>query len=201
MSEWIEINLPYSADGNSNLKYPSFSPPDLNERALKELGFVYKDVDALHNKLSEDRYSDPTFCSILEKAESILRDKNLKGAERAQLKIKLLRKSKHKTIKTLADYIEKEHQYDDWYKVQPEFIAYNKEYNKKLETFNKKVSKKSFSGLGLAKPGTLIEVEYDGKLNQYLIGHINDEAGICDDCKAFIKNKTIVKRYKIVWQE
>ncbi len=54
--------------------------------------------------------------------------------------------------------------------------------------------KKSFYTDGLNKAGTLIETEE----GEFLIGHINREAGICDDCLEF-PNGTIIKRYKIVW--
>lgn len=49
---------------------------------------------------------------------------------------------------------------------------------------------------GLNRPGVLIDTE-DGV---YLIGHINDQRGVCDDCTAFERG-IIVKRYKIVWSE
>jgi hypothetical protein len=60
-----------------------------------------------------------------------------------------------------------------------------------------------FTNMNLDKAGTLIEVELkkeDGNIEivQYLIGHINENCGVCDDCVAFERN-TIVKRYKIVW--
>jgi hypothetical protein len=78
---------------------------------------------------------------------------------------------------------------------QPENITYDKQYAEERNAFNVELAKKSFSGLGLNKPGTLIEVEIDGKLKQYLIGHINPLTGVCDDYTI------IVKRYKIVWRE
>lgn len=58
------------------------------------------------------------------------------------------------------------------------------------------VDKDSFKERGLAQPGTLIDTEK----GVFLIGHINPNRGICDDCTEF-DNETIVKRYKIVWKE
>ena len=55
----------------------------------------------------------------------------------------------------------------------------------------------SFTGKKLNQPGTLIEIESG---EQFLIGDINDLGGECDDCMAF-PNKTIIKRYKVVWEE
>jgi len=55
----------------------------------------------------------------------------------------------------------------------------------------------TFEHLGLNKPGTLIDI---GDNRIYLIGHINPNCGICDDCIEFA-GSVIVKRYKIIWQE
>ena len=56
--------------------------------------------------------------------------------------------------------------------------------------------KNSFCGKKLNKPGTLIEME-NGDV--HLIGTINKEGGVCDDCMDF-HNNSIVARYKIVWK-
>ena len=55
----------------------------------------------------------------------------------------------------------------------------------------------SFCERKLNKPGTLIEIE-DG--SQYLIGHINVVAGVCDDCVEFERDMIVV-RYKVVWEK
>lgn len=53
----------------------------------------------------------------------------------------------------------------------------------------------AFQSEGLARPGTLIETD-DGT---YLIGHINEVAGICDDCTELGRySKTIITRYAVV---
>ena len=57
-----------------------------------------------------------------------------------------------------------------------------------------------FCNLGLNKTGTLIEIEVDGVLLQYLIGDINNQGGCCDDCMMF-DNSAVVYRYKIIWRE
>lgn len=51
----------------------------------------------------------------------------------------------------------------------------------------------SFDKRNLNKPGTLIETEY----GQFLIGHINPNIGICDDCQMF-SSETVVLKYKIL---
>lgn len=54
----------------------------------------------------------------------------------------------------------------------------------------------SFAGNGLNEPGTLIETE----VGVFLIGHINPNRGVCDDCVEF-GNDMIIKRYKVVWSD
>jgi hypothetical protein len=52
----------------------------------------------------------------------------------------------------------------------------------------------SFQKRGLVAPGVLIEME-DG--HTFLIGHVNELAGTCDDCN--IGRGGIIRRYKVVW--
>ncbi len=62
--------------------------------------------------------------------------------------------------------------------------------------FDARNQERSFtSDLGRANlPGVLVEV--NGQ--RYLIGHINDIRGVCDDCTEFGMD-AIVTRYKRVW--
>lgn len=53
----------------------------------------------------------------------------------------------------------------------------------------------SFSGRGLNMPGVLIRMK-DGA--EYLIGHINELRGVCDDCTEF-GSDAIVAAYQVVW--
>jgi hypothetical protein len=98
--------------------------------------------------------------------------------------------------------------YKEWQSKQPEWIEYNKEYNRIQDEKYERLKTMSFVGMDLNKVGTLIEVEIDEseddgevkvKTEQYLIGHINENCGVCDDCTAFNIFDTIVKRYKVVW--
>lgn len=69
------------------------------------------------------------------------------------------------------------------------------DYYDQDDKMQKENSLKCFCGLGLNNPGTLIELE-NGKL--HLIGTINTNTGLCDDCSAF-DNSTIIKRYAVVF--
>jgi hypothetical protein len=50
---------------------------------------------------------------------------------------------------------------------------------------------------GLVKPGMLVRLK-NGL--EYLIGDVNLNRGVCDDCTAFDKDDIIVA-YKIVWEK
>jgi hypothetical protein len=56
-------------------------------------------------------------------------------------------------------------------------------------------SYREFDEAGLAAPGTLIVVDGD----DYLIGDINTNRGVCDDCTEF-SGDAVVEKYCIVWQ-
>lgn len=198
MNNWIKINLPYSVHeyfGGVDLEYPN-----LEKRAKKELGFGYKDVDKLQKQVFSDRIGHDTGSTIMYKIDNELYQKyDADSVELQTARVAKFLKSKNKNVQLTGAWLNKKYQYDQWMNNQPEVIGYHQEFKKKKDLFDKELAKKSFSGLDLDKPGTLIEVEFEGKINQYLIGHINPLAGVCDDCCGFDKTTTIVKRYKIVW--
>lgn len=63
--------------------------------------------------------------------------------------------------------------------------------------FNK--SFEEFSKIGRNRSGTLIEVLYEGKRKQYLIGDINKSATVEDGGKPFLPSSAIVLKYKIIY--
>lgn len=82
-----------------------------------------------------------------------------------------------------------------WEYEQPEWI----DWRIKCELLRAEERTKSFSGLNLNKPGTLIEINNNGSIEQYLIGDVNTNRGVCDDCTAFASD-VIVLRYAIVFE-
>jgi hypothetical protein len=49
------------------------------------------------------------------------------------------------------------------------------------------------------KPGTVLDL---GGGNQVLVGHVNNLMGVCDDCRDFDPNKTVVQRLRqIAWKQ
>ena len=93
--------------------------------------------------------------------------------------------------------------YDAWVQEQPEIIAYHEESKILRAKADEEFKKTCFVGMGLANPGTLVEIEhpeYPKITCQYLIGNINTSAGVCDDCRDF-ENDAIVKRYMVLLEE
>lgn len=58
----------------------------------------------------------------------------------------------------------------------------------------------SFRFSELNRPGVLIEVQHNDKVERFLLGNINCNAGVCDDCMAF-DDDAIVLRAKVLIQE
>lgn len=202
MSQWIELNLPYSFYEGFDIKLKA---PNLNKRAKKELGFDSKDVATLFDALPSISDKSEAYSEMYELADKLddeakkkfPSDRDLYNQER----IKLYAKSKNANVRAMSAYLEKKWALRKWEDVQPELTQYYTEYQRLYQAALAEQNKQSFSGLGLDKPGTLIEVEVDSVLSQYLIGDINPNAGVCDDCVEFDKRTAIVKRYQIVWSK
>ena len=96
-------------------------------------------------------------------------------------------------IKSIIAYRKYRQYYDIWFGNHQLILSWKEAVNKIYEE-NKR---KSFSGLGLNKAGTLIEVNVDGVLKTFLIGHINQCIGICDCCNDF-NYDCIITRYAVL---
>jgi len=178
MNDWIELNLPYSY--YESLETPDL--PDLDDRIKQKFGKLPEEVKVLLSQFGDEAYKK--YYKLC-----------LKGKSQKDLE-----KSNDKDIQAIVSYKSLEEEIDNWYWVQPEVAEWESLCDKLRKEHKEKIKSKSFSSLGLNKPGVLIEVEQDGKDVQYLIGDINTSCGVCNDCTAF-SDDTIVKRYKIVWQE
>lgn len=201
MSNWIEINLPYD-----KVKYFDDSDiefPELDDRAKEQLGFNMEDVKKLQEKVpSFDSPNYEDFDNALSELNRQLSDEfPERNTEWRNERVRRLLASSNEGLNALGKHLEKRFQLEDWENKQPEFIAYDKEYREKSQFFHDNLKKESFSGLGLNKPGTLIEVKVGDEVKQYLIGHINPICGVCDDCCEFDSRTAIVLRYKVIWSD
>lgn len=97
--------------------------------------------------------------------------------------------------KSLILYRKQRRAEDEWINNHPKMIQYLED-RKKFDLEEEKFLKEnSFIGARLNKPGTLIEIEANGSLSQYLLGDLNpsgDYRGLNFD------EKCIVRRYKVL---
>lgn len=182
---WIEINLSWHVTF-SNQDRPKY--PDLSKKEKKVFG----------NTLDKSVPSDKIFNKYHKLFYAFEVDQGFKWNEVAgevleQKQAEFFAKYKDNAdVIAVIEYRRFKAEIEVWSDVQPEVI----EFKKALEIYNKKEGAKSFSGRGLAVPGTLIELE-DGSIE--FIGSINSSGGTCNDCRAF-DDDVIIKRYAVVFE-
>ena len=181
MIEWIECNLPWQAP------YWAETPdaPDLSEREREVFGFTNKEKEA---KVNWEEIMSLDYRMDIGLEDSSWDEKERKKSE----KFKELQDT-NTNVKVMLEYKTFEEKYEEWWEKQPEIKSWIVECDSIEKEFER--TKDGFCDRGLNKPGTLIELD-NGKF--HLIGSINSNRGICDDCVAF-DNSTIVKRYRRIW--
>jgi hypothetical protein len=180
--DWIEINLPWHSYNYEDCPVR----PTLTKKIKKEFGTTQDEAYKKLTKKDRKEYS-----KYSDEYDDYLRDNNLEVDDFNE-ELRKLHGHIPGVAKTLA-YRDLRSKIEAWENSQPEII----EFHNKLKAYNQTQEEKSFVGRKLNKPGTLIEVETNGKIQRYLIGDINTLRGVCDDCVSF-DNPTIVKRYKVI---
>jgi hypothetical protein len=185
--EWIEVNLPYCSlpDGQEE-KEPN--PPNMNRRIKAKFGKTYKQCDLLCRETLEKVC---TKINDVEEKNPPPKDETYEQrmVRRRQMIERLMRKRNPEA----ADNYVMMRAIEDWQDQHPVMLAWSttcdgiREWNR-LRTFQ---------GQGLAKPGVQVEME-DGK--KYLIGDINANRGVCDDCTVF-EREAIVLRYRVLIED
>jgi hypothetical protein len=56
---------------------------------------------------------------------------------------------------------------------------------------------REFKKSELNNPGTVVKTEY---LETFMIGHVNELGGKCDDCVG-VENDDLIESYAVVWKE
>ena len=184
--DWIECNLPwdYQIQDEEYLSLMQKASDIENKISIEVQEKLGIDHEKIHDEVSKltryvydtcEEYSKNNNTSIHE-ARNILCSTDPKISKYDEL-----REQEDKYYNEMYDHKDNE-----------EFLMLRKQANDSLKP-------KSFTGRGLNKPGTIIEVIVDGENKQYLMGDINISSGLCNDCSAF-DSDTIVKRYKVIWQ-
>lgn len=196
MSEWIEINLPWTTSILSAMDRPDYPEmPDLDRRVKEVFGTTTSEEWGKITRKDHSRYETSTGSG----ATAHLQLMKKMGDEYDTISQEAFSRKLEETgipaVLKVLSYHKLRRRIEDWYKDQPEVIA----WEAAKQRWQEEQHQKSFTGRGLNKPGTLVEV-FDGDVTkQFLIGDINTLAGVCDDCTAFDGYTVIVKRYKVVW--
>lgn len=191
---WTECNLPWK----TKQVYYEVRPPNLDEKAILELGFSIDEEEVSFKTLADkvgDRYfeicdeTDKRYTEWESTQENLDDDVAIEMERqiKAAVSRELLGEEYVVRSARLKELREKRY---DWLEVQPEFLA----WKKTSDDFNQEQRKKSFRHM--AKPGLLIELQC-GK--QLLIGHLNTSGGVCDDCSG-IEDEDIIVRYSVIWE-
>jgi hypothetical protein len=183
VTDWIEINLPWDAE-----------TPDLPEEIDRKYKITDAEMRKMHGITLEEAYdaylAADTKNVMWKMSDSLQEDFDrlgLRGEEHRAERVKMLFDtwSKKRGQKKTAEAWFKWSTVDDWVIAHPKTIALY-DASDKWRAENKPLS---FTGAGLNKPGTWIKMA-NGKI--YLIGHINTDRGVCDDCTVFEADEIIV---------
>ena len=122
MSEWIDLNLPYSVHeyfNDAELKYPN-----LGKRAKKELGYTNKDLSVEFDRLPDHNSIEGVkMDAIIDKIRDKISSIYEQGAPdwRVAYVAKLL-KSKNEYVQACDRYTQRYYRYQDWEAAQPDVM-------------------------------------------------------------------------------
>jgi hypothetical protein len=189
-NKWVEINKPW--ESNIELKRPEF--PDVQQKIIDRFGCDIEDFNEQFEK--ENGKEAPKF-----KWEFFNR-LYLKGLNGETNDFdELFELSDDIQVVKARKHIAKWKEMCNFRESLPEVISWNEKYDKITKREQELNKESSFRKSDFHKPGVLIETKLsDGKTKKYLIGHINKNAGVCDDCMAF-EPDDIVLRAKILIDE
>lgn len=200
-TEWIDINLPWSDLPKEDDEHHNRlrAGCDMTDKETAKFGTT---ADALLNIMGANLTDDFAIEREIEAAYELEHgelDYDMEGYDEAN-------EARHKITQRLAtDEIHRRdperakiddmyHAINEWREQQPEFQAAVQAWNDAEDAADARLKANTFVGRDLANPGVQIELE-DGE--RYLIGTINQNGGVCDDCKAF-EGSAIVKRYRVL---
>lgn len=200
MTNWIECNLPWNCLDYSTAPLNPINA-DYSDRIRAEFGEIPEEL--LHRTIGKDLYSSPKYQSYLVasgQVNQIINSSNVVYEDRTVEFDKLMALNSDPSVKEVYNYKKFLDRIWNWKNSLPEYVRSLAEWRIKYNIWEQEQKLKSFTGLGLNKVGTLIEVHsYDGpdETKKYLIGDINEDCGVCGECSEF-PNNSIVLRYKVL---
>ena len=190
MSEWVECNLPWSVE-LEGIDLPKC--PDMDDKVKAHFGYTIEELE-------RELFPGYEYCCehpFFEENGKIRDDLEEKYPNNWQ---ELRDASDNIAVKTVSAWAKARKEIDEWVSVQPEVIAWVDEQDRLYDERDEKYRKLCFSGLGLNKPGTLIECKDGDEISYKVIGHINKLGGSCDDCIG-ISDDAVIVRYKVLWSD
>lgn len=193
---WIEINLPWYSYIYSD------NAPQMPDTQDLERSIFGSSIEDLREKIQPDLEEYRKLTTELKELQDIAAQKAIDAGilysdclispEYLQIEVDFWNiHGQDPCVIARKTYIELKDKINTWIESQPVWL----EYQVRHKAFVDEQKQKSFTGRGLAMPGTLVEME-DGSIE--MIGSINTSGGVCNDCMAFDDNM-IVKRYAVVY--
>jgi hypothetical protein len=208
-NDWVEINLPWCVSNPTNDLIKSLGKEQdkyykrFEKEFKKKYGVEWSEYSGVLNDTlyTSCGYAPGDFANFVEELDTIAKKYPLiKQRVENEPLLELLATCKNKRVRTIAEAFIASNtaaiECDDWSDKNDNYIKCQ-EYRRLLYIEEKK--EEGFYSHPMRKPGVLIEVLENGEKKQYLIGHINESCGVCDDCTMFDKD-TVVLRAKIVWE-
>lgn len=189
---WIELNLPYYV----RVEKKHIPLPVLDYRRVEVFG-PRPPIDHIPSKILYEIYA-------LERKVYTPKPGELGNHPNVIAALKKYAEEENPPHKeamlSLVAYREYNGKVNAWYEEQPEIIEWNALCNEEKLRAATEESKLSFVGMGLNKPGVLIEVEDDlGKVNTFLLGDVDIYNNSCGCGGGIISDTSIVKRYCVVY--
>ena len=205
MGKWISVNLTWDDCRSSIDEFDkNNSPPNLDKEVIDKFGKTSEDLQKEMEELCKKNKKNIFYYSAKLRREEELSRKNIKSGlgdagyyfpSFDQKFDERMKNHKNPVLKAFYYLDKQQREIEDFMSSHPK----TKRYYKKMDKYEKENKLETFCGLGLNKPGTLIEVELENKeLKRYFIGDINGCGGGCDHCLGISKS-AIIKQYKIVW--
>jgi hypothetical protein len=190
--KWKEINLPWYTYDHTKLPVRPDTSDIPNEYPDKEFLARMRSVG------SWDHQKSGIVCDIVNQIQGDIQNSSITEEIISRAKENY---PGNEYVETLLRYRQGLSAYNVWYNEKyikdVRYTKWSHEYAKA----NELEMTKSFQTCGLCKAGTQIEVKFPfGVTKKYLIGDINTQGGVCDDCRDF-SNEDIVLRYRVLIDE
>lgn len=199
MNEWIDCNLPWSI----RLDWGAMEPyPNMEDKIVAHFGknkaHWTEDFFPGYGSDGMDFLTDHPIFREYEEVQDQLIDEHLEDHYTDDQLKELLTQSDNQAVLTVLAFRAKMKEIEEWVDQQPEWLAACQANEAIRLAHKEREAKCSFSGGNLNRAGTVIEFMEDGKLQEMMIGTINELGGSCDDCRG-ISDDTIILRYKVLW--